>query len=282
MDSTRIKQVMIELNQWGVGIEGGAEAMVHTAKNIEDLHGSSQLSVSLAKVQVDWDNCFGKFDQSYIRECIKQELPEHEASIAWKHQQESKVTHHFGEGLFDTFVKNRGAEQGDAGAALEAGVSCSVAVRDATQDVHQVLSGTESSWCSLDERMCADDSSPADPSTCFRDRMEKLRTWQTLEPGWRYNEDGNRMPHPLAGTQYGGGIVEVSYLDDGWAWMRSDLVVPWLKALDNRIGQTGGSRNRQKTRVIFYTDERELHWDSSLSQESLLAHRRLQAVALSP
>ena len=96
-------------------------------------------------------------------------------------------------------MKNRGAEQGDAGAALEAGVSCSVAVRDATQDVHQVLSGTESSWCSLDERMCADDNSPADPSTCFRDRMEQLRIWQTLEPGWRYNEDGNRMPHPLAG-----------------------------------------------------------------------------------
>eukprot|EP00973_Karenia_brevis_P074839 10400898-Karenia_brevis.AAC.1 len=37
--------------------------------------------------------------------------------------------------------------------------------------------------------------------------------------------------------------------------MRPDLVVPWLRAFDEQVARTGGSRNRTKTKVIFYATD---------------------------
>ena len=72
------------------------------------------------------------------------------------------------------------------------------------------------------------------------------------------------MLHPCNQTQYGGGIVSVSYLDDGWGYIRLNFMVTWLRSLDEKIAKTGGYRNRTQTKVIVYTsaDDLQNNWSS--------------------
>ena len=85
-----------------------------------------------------------------------------------------------------------------------------------------------------------------------------MRDWTDRGAGNRCDSTGNRMSHPHSMTQAGGGIAHVSYLDDGWIFLRADLAVPWLESFDARMAETGGSRNRSKTKVIFYASDTEI------------------------
>lgn len=66
------------------------------------------------------------------------------------------------------------------------------------------------------------------------------------------------MSHPCNDTQLAGGVTQVSYLDDGWTFLRADLVVPWLEAFDRQVAKTGGSRDRKTTKVVYYVSDQDL------------------------
>ena len=97
------------------------KAIVQVGKNVQDLFCQGKLASPMALVQTDWDNCFGKFERPYIRRCIREELPKHEASISWKHMHSSYVNHHVGKNQMDSFEKNRGSRARGCRGSLRGG-----------------------------------------------------------------------------------------------------------------------------------------------------------------
>jgi hypothetical protein len=77
--------------QWGVGADGGAEAIVHTHLAIERMFFGGMLDKPIAIVQVDADNCFGRLEWGSIRAEVAAEVPELGPVVAWKHTHDSYV-----------------------------------------------------------------------------------------------------------------------------------------------------------------------------------------------
>ena len=183
---------------------------MQVGKNVEDLFASGKLPTTLAIGQIDWDSCFGTFEQAFIRECVREELPEHKASICWKHSNASYDIYHVRQGQPGVFVEHRDAEQGN-GAAFEAGLCCSVATRGTMYDLHNRQTTGRIPWSELDAQMVSDESSHIDPQPFFNEVLADLNAWLQAGPGGRVRENGSRIPHPSTKTQVGGGAVHVPY-----------------------------------------------------------------------
>ena len=143
LEKNRIQCAMVNARQWGVGSSGGTEAIIHLHQGIENLYFAGKLPKPLAVVQVDQNNMFGNLEWRSIRQAMLEEVPNLAASTTWKHQQSSEVE----QPGVDNYKKDRGAEQGDAAAPLEAGAVQSGIARKARARIHGEQRQGSLPWC---------------------------------------------------------------------------------------------------------------------------------------
>ena len=91
VDKRRIQCSMTNARQWGVGVSGGTEAIIHTHYAIEELYFKGKLARPLAVIQVDQNNMFGSLEWSSIRDAMLDEVPNFAASTSWKHSSRSYI-----------------------------------------------------------------------------------------------------------------------------------------------------------------------------------------------
>ena len=146
VDKLRIQCSMTNARQWGVGVSGGTEAIIHTHYAIEELFFKGKLPRPIAAIQVDQNSMFGSLEWSGIRDAILDEVPNFAASTSWKHSSSSYIE----QPHLPDHAKNRGAEQGDASAPLEAGATQAGIARKARIKVHAQQRQGTLAWCSND------------------------------------------------------------------------------------------------------------------------------------
>eukprot|EP00973_Karenia_brevis_P044921 6220379-Karenia_brevis.AAC.1 len=105
-----------DMRQFGCGVAGGAEALIHFRKAVLDLHRASLLDGPACMIDIHQENFFGSLQWDEIRREVAVALPRRGASLAWKHQFPTQVQQ---KGA-DAYASNRGTGQGDVDAPLEA------------------------------------------------------------------------------------------------------------------------------------------------------------------
>ena len=103
------------MRQFGVGTPGGAEALAIFHQLLYDEWITGACSVSLARIKVDEEKCFGMIEWKAVREAASQFFLKHTTAGAWKHRNLSHVEQ---EGL-PPMPKDRAAEQGNVDGPLE-------------------------------------------------------------------------------------------------------------------------------------------------------------------
>ena len=258
LDKRRIQCSMVNARQWGVGTPGGTEAIVHVHQCIEELYFEGSLPTPLAVVQVDQNNMFGNLEWRGIRDAMMDEVPHVAASTAWKHLSPSQVEQ---PDVADA-VKDRGAEQGDAAAPLEAGATQAGIARRTRASVHTSQKQGLLPWCSSSDVHLQEAVAEYDAT------MVEVSAWQATTPVARSaaRDDGSLPCHPGNRIQRSGGIVDVWYLDDGTVVIDPRLLVPYLRAFDAASDENRASRNFTKSNVIIYATEDVVEANAALWQ----------------
>eukprot|EP00973_Karenia_brevis_P058978 8212126-Karenia_brevis.AAC.1 len=202
-----IQCAMTAARQWGVGTPGGAEAIIFAHHTIEEMYEAGLLDRPLAVIQVDQKNMFGNLEWDEIRKSMLAEVPALAASTAWKHRLSSEIEQ---PGMANS-TKDRGAEQGDAAAPLEAGVTQGTIARKSRAEVHMLQKAGTLPW------RPPVGVSVSDMVNEFDARHAAIAMWEAEAPKSRAAPapDGSRRTHPGHAVQLGGGIVDAWYLDDG-------------------------------------------------------------------
>ena len=240
-----VDKVMTALRQYGCGVSGGAEAIQQMFQLVDDLWRKGLLPKPLARVKIDETNFFGRVFWDVIREESQAHLPRHAAPATWKHSGPSYVRQ---QGV-PAKEKNRGAEQGDVDAPMEASLALGRVARKARAAIHKLQEQGSQKWCTED---------PAAEQQCkanFAERNRRSECWRSIPTAERYTASGSKMTDPADEIQMGGGIVDFWYIDDEDALMDPRLVFHYLEAVDHENRLIGGERNIKKSEVIYYCSE---------------------------
>eukprot|EP00973_Karenia_brevis_P038909 5371814-Karenia_brevis.AAC.1 len=241
---------MASMRQFGVGIQGGAEAIAFFAQAVDDLWHAGALTRPLAKIKIDEKNCFGMLTWPAVRAAAQEQLPKHAAAACWKHRQTSTVEQH---GV-DDVPKDRGAEQGDVDGPLEAGLAIGTAARASRRHVHLQQREGSLEWAGETTALASQD---------FDLREDRQRLWSDMAPAARKQSDFSQMTMPWNEIQSSGGIADFWYLDDGDIWCDPALAVPYLRHFDTVNHTIGAERNLSKTVVVLYASQQEISENES-------------------
>lgn len=91
LNDNGIGRLMIAIRQLGNGGSGGAETLALFHELLFDEWSAGGLSVPLARIKVDENNCFGRIEWRAIRDASRQTVPRHTAVACWKHAAASFV-----------------------------------------------------------------------------------------------------------------------------------------------------------------------------------------------
>eukprot|EP00973_Karenia_brevis_P050186 6963523-Karenia_brevis.AAC.1 len=96
------------MQQWGLAMPGGCEALVHWQNTLEEL-ATSGVVAPLVALDLDCCNMFGSLEWPSIRKEVEKHFPETLQWTTWAHQQPAETLLPGG----DVAATDRGAEQGD-------------------------------------------------------------------------------------------------------------------------------------------------------------------------
>ena len=128
----KIQQVMLELQQFGVMIPGGAEALYHARVTIEELADSGSLG-PLVAVDVDLVNFFGSVEWAATKDAYRDLFPEGLAWESWCQAEPVSITLPCREQI----ESDRGAGQGEPDGPLKASLPLGRAMREARSDLQE-------------------------------------------------------------------------------------------------------------------------------------------------
>jgi hypothetical protein len=123
---------MRELRQWGVGVLGGCEALVHFRNLVEYAAVNGHID-PLVVTDTDLENCFCTLEWDKMREDLQLQLPNALPWVSWQQAEPVAVVLPCGE---DT-VADRGAEQGEPFGSIETAVMVGSASQEAHQDLER-------------------------------------------------------------------------------------------------------------------------------------------------
>ena len=126
----KIRKVMLDFLQFGVSVPGGAEALIHTRRTVEEVAALSGLG-AVAVVDVDLINCFGMFEWPATLDAVGEHLPELEPWLRWCTTEPDHVRLPCG----DWVTSDRGAGQGEPEGPLKAALTIGQAVGRARADL---------------------------------------------------------------------------------------------------------------------------------------------------
>ena len=227
VDQPEVLAATADMRQFGCGVAGGAEAIIHFRKCVRALWRGGKLTSPMCTIDIDQENFFGSLDWAAIRKEVASVLPKRGASLAWKHAEPAKV--HLDGAL--PHLCDRGTGQGDVDAPMEASLVQGSVAREARQEIYAGMrQGSDGS---------DDDAAMRQAIVDFEAR---IASWDADPGEQRWAHPGNA----IAGQTK---LVDVWYLDDGIGFAHPRLAVPFLLAFDKHSALKGAKRNRSKTRV---------------------------------
>ena len=93
LNEGEIAALTTAMRQFGVGSEGGAEALATFHQLLYDEWAAGAPTEPLARIKVDEKNCLGMIEWRAVREAAARLFPKHTASAAWNHRNVSHVEH---------------------------------------------------------------------------------------------------------------------------------------------------------------------------------------------
>ena len=204
----RISAAMGRLRQYGVGVQGGMEALALFHQLLYRMWSGGTLARPLVRIKVDEKNCFGSLEWDAVRRAMRDTLPHMQLAVCYKHRWASHVE--MGEG--GKLAKDRGAEQGDVDGPLEAAVTLGRVAVWAKEGVHDAQKRGEADWVDVANR-----GSRGDFEADWSARKARQEAWEGTTPAEReraFQNVGGGVD-PGAEVQLGGGVYDVWYLDDG-------------------------------------------------------------------
>ena len=242
-----IGKVMHAMRQLGVGMPGGAESLAIFHQLLHELWREGALTRPLARVKIDERNCFGRLEWHAVREASRQTLPRHFPVACWKHAAASYVE----QADVEATPKDRGAEQGDVDGPAECSMTLGVVAAETRTSVHEQQRRGELPW------LVRSHDAAHEAARDFDDRRERTTQWRAAPPAQRREGDGTGpiVTDPLHEVQFGGGLADFWYLDDGDVLCDARLVLPYLASFDVANPKVGGERNGLKTEVVYYVEE---------------------------
>ena len=113
----KLRTLMQQMRQWGVGIPGGCESLVHFRSVVESAARSGAIEPIIC-LDIDLENCFCTLEWDEMRGDLDKHLPDVLPWIAWQQHKPSTVVLPSG----DQLDVDRGAEQGEPLGALQTAV----------------------------------------------------------------------------------------------------------------------------------------------------------------
>ena len=126
--SAQVKQRMLEANQFGVALPGGAEVLIHTRSLLEECIQDDAAAGVWAVIDVDFVNAFPSFEHDAIDAAMAKHVPELQAWSKWCQVHTGDIHLPCG----DSHRAHRGAEQGDPLGSLQCGAVLADVVTEAT------------------------------------------------------------------------------------------------------------------------------------------------------
>ena len=130
IDKTDVAAICASLRQFGCGISGGAEAVIHFRKLAMELWRAGKAHVPLCVIDIDQKNFFGSLEWESIRKAVTDDLPWRGSATARKHTRPVRVNRAGG----DAFLSDRGTGQGDVDAPMEASLVQGLVAREARKN----------------------------------------------------------------------------------------------------------------------------------------------------
>ena len=143
IDKPELLAATADLRQYGAGVTGGTEAIIHFRKAVRALWRRGKTLTPLCIIDIDQENFFGSLDWSAIRKEVTSVFPKRGAALAWKHAEAAKI--HMD--CAREHLCNRGTGQGDVEAPMEASLVQGAVAREARRELYLGL-GQASSGCS--------------------------------------------------------------------------------------------------------------------------------------
>ena len=258
LDRDDFAAIATSMRQFGAGVPGGAEALIHFQKMVNIVARKGLARVPLCRISIDQSNFFGSIDWHAIRAEVAEALPRRAAIEAWKHAEPARAIQ--GDGA-QAHLSDTGTGQGDVDAPMEASLVQGAIARDSRRRVHEHQAET---------------SAEDDLKRSIGAWAQEWDAWDARPATERAQRDADGARHGHMGDNVvpGGHLLDVWYLDDGDVLLDAALAVPFLEAFDASSAQRGVSRNREKTKAVLYMspDEAEPHsGDWGLSQLGKLA-----------
>ena len=135
IDKPELLAATADLWQFGAGVEGGAEAIIHFRKAVRALWRRGRLTAPLCTIDIDQENFFGSLDWSATRAEVTAVFPKRGASLAWKHA-EPTLVHLDGH---QSHKCDRGTAQGDVDAPMEASLVQGAVARAARRELYEEM-----------------------------------------------------------------------------------------------------------------------------------------------
>ncbi len=113
----KLRPTLRSMHQWGIGIPGSVEAMVHWRGTVEELVKDGHLQPMVA-IDVDLVNMFGNAEWPQIREAINEFFADISPWTEWRHERHAVTVLPSGA----VHATDRGAEQGDGFGSVQSGL----------------------------------------------------------------------------------------------------------------------------------------------------------------
>ena len=123
------------MRKYGCEVPGGAEAIIHFRNFLMALARSDKLSGPLCTSDIDQRNFLESLEWEFLGHDVSDAFPKRGAALAWKHT-EATLMHRMGA---TPYRSDRGTDQGDVDAPLEASLAQGGIARKTRGDVYQHL-----------------------------------------------------------------------------------------------------------------------------------------------